>query len=86
MTFELRHVHGIRSTLVDPRPLKLSKPQLRQLQAAGRAAHVCTLTAAQLQQGAEEGPAAAQCVPPADPDIEAAGGAATIPLDFVQVG
>ncbi|PRW51098.1 Zinc CCCH-type isoform A [Chlorella sorokiniana] len=50
VTFELRHAHSIRCTLVDPRPLKLNKPQLRQLQAAGRGARLCTLTAAQLEQ------------------------------------
>lgn len=49
MTFELAHVHGIRCTLVDPRPLRLTKQQQRQLQAAGRAAAIHTLTGEQLQ-------------------------------------
>ncbi len=53
VTFELQHAHGIRCTLVDPRPLKLNKQQLRQLQAAGRVAAIHTASAAQLQMGAE---------------------------------
>lgn len=55
MTFELSHVHGVRCTLVEPRPLKLNKQQRRQLAAAQRAATIHTVTAAQL-----EAPAPAQ--------------------------
>ena len=93
VTFELRHTHGIRCTLVDPRPLKLNKAQLRQLQAARRAAHVTMLSAAQLQQEAEGGPADAAAQDLAAPDLntalagsEAAEAAVAEPLDFLQVG
>lgn len=48
MTFELTCVHGVRCTLVDPRPLKLTKLQHKQL--AGRSLHVSTLTMQQLQE------------------------------------
>ena len=52
VTFELQHAHAVRCTLVDPRPLKLNKQQLRQLQAAGQGPAVHTTTAAQLQLAA----------------------------------
>lgn len=44
-------MHGIRCTLVDPRPLKLSKPQQRRLQQEGLRAVVHTLTQQQLEAG-----------------------------------
>lgn len=51
MTFELSVVHGIKCTLIDPRPLKLNKQQHKALEAAGRAALLTSWTAEQLQQG-----------------------------------
>lgn len=48
LTFELACVHGVRCTLVDPRPLKLNKLQHKQL--AGRSLQVSTLTMQQLQE------------------------------------
>lgn len=67
MSFELAHVHGVPCTLVEPRPLKLSKPQRRQLEAAGRAARLHSVTGEQLQQlWGERG-------------VEGGGGAATEP-------
>jgi hypothetical protein len=51
MTFELSAVHGIRCTLVDPRPLKLSKQQHKHLGRAGAAAVLTSWSAEQLQQG-----------------------------------
>jgi hypothetical protein len=51
LTFELTYVHGIKCTLIDPRPLKLNKLHHRQLQQAGHTAAVRTYTLEQLQQG-----------------------------------
>lgn len=51
LTFELAFVHGVKCTLVDPRPLKLNKLQHKQLQQAGRGVVISTLTMQQLQHG-----------------------------------
>lgn len=51
LTFELAYVHGIKCTLIDPRPLKLNKLQHKHLQQAGRSAAISTLTMQQLQEG-----------------------------------
>jgi hypothetical protein len=51
MTFELAAVHGIRCTLVDPRPLKLNKQQHKHLARAGTTALLRSWSAQQLQQG-----------------------------------
>lgn len=51
LTFELAHLHGVKCTLVEPRPLKLNKHQHRQLQQAGRAAVISTHTLQDLQAG-----------------------------------
>lgn len=98
VTFELRHVHGIRCSLVDPRPLKLNKPQLRQLQTAGRGASICTVSAAQLEQQqdgtAVATPSAAALLAPTASGATAgqdsaeandAAAAAADPLTFFQV-
>ncbi|GAB4823002.1 hypothetical protein N2152v2_010048 [Parachlorella kessleri] len=53
VTFELAVVHGINCTLVDPRPLKLTKHHHRQLQQAGLAPVVHTLAQQQLQEQAD---------------------------------
>lgn len=66
-------MHGIRCTLVEPRPLKLSKPQLKQLQAAGRAPCIQTTTAAQLEQQQQ---CSSNASPLAEPPAQAAAEAA----------
>jgi len=53
LTFELAFMHGIKCTLVEPRPLKLHKLQHRQLQQSGRTVAVRTYTLEQLQQAWE---------------------------------
>lgn len=53
LTFELAFVHGIKCTLVEPRPLKLHKLQHRQLQQSGRTVSVRTYILEQLQQAWE---------------------------------
>eukprot|EP00878_Enallax_costatus_P014156 GHUV01014805.1.p1 GENE.GHUV01014805.1~~GHUV01014805.1.p1 ORF type:complete len:485 (+),score=155.37 GHUV01014805.1:561-2015(+) len=50
MTYELTVVHGVKCTLVDPRPLKLNKWQHKQLDRLSRSAVLTTWTTAQLQQ------------------------------------
>lgn len=51
LTFELAYVHGIKCTLIDPRPLKLNKLHHKELQQAGHTAAIRTYTLEQLQQG-----------------------------------
>jgi hypothetical protein len=51
MTFELTLVHGIKCTLVDPRPLKLNKQQHKHLAKAGTLPVLHSWSAEQLQQG-----------------------------------
>ena len=52
MTFELQVRHGIRVTLVDPRPFKLSRAQVKELQAQGCSyPEVLVLEGEGLQQG-----------------------------------
>jgi hypothetical protein len=51
MTFELSMVHGIKCTLVDPRPLKLNKQQHKHLARASTTPLLHCWSAEQLQQG-----------------------------------
>jgi hypothetical protein len=51
MTFELSVVHGIKCTLVDPRPLKLNKQQHKHLAKVGAVPVLHSWSAEQLQQG-----------------------------------
>ncbi|KAF8063107.1 CPI1 [Scenedesmus sp. PABB004] len=51
VSFELAVTHGVRVTLVDPRPFKLNKAQHRRLAAAGATAVLERWTAEQLQAG-----------------------------------
>lgn len=50
MTFQLSVVHGVKCTLVDPRPLKLSKQQHKLLKQMDRTAVLTTWTAEQMQE------------------------------------